>query len=203
MKNEVNVKNVIFDLGAVMFDWNPKKISENFTNDVELQNKIQKELYYHQDWKDFDCALITEEEAIQRASERLDISISDSKELFNQTKKSLILIKDTLNTLKKVKENNLNAYCLSNISPELYKYVSDRHELFELFDGIVTSGAENVGKPGVRIFEIILERYQLEPEQCLFIDDSPANTETARELGFHTVTFIGSKNCYEKIYTYI
>ena len=202
-KKEKKVKHVIFDLGAVMFDWNPKKISQNFTSDAELQNKIQSELYYHQDWIDFDCALITEEEAIERASERLDIPLDSAKDLFKQTKSSLVLIKETFNTLKKVKENNLNAYCLSNISPELFKYLSERNELFELFDGIVTSGAENVGKPGIRIFEILLERYQLEPNQCLFIDDSPANTKTASELGITAITFKGSASCYLKINAHI
>ena len=46
----MNINSVIFDLGAVMFDWNPKKIIENFTNNDELQKRIQSELYNHQDW---------------------------------------------------------------------------------------------------------------------------------------------------------
>lgn len=202
-KSSVKVKHVIFDLGAVMFDWNPEKIAVNFTSDVALQKRIQAELYYHQDWIDFDCALITEKEAIKRASERLEIPLEDAEDLFKQTKNSLVLIKETFNTLKKVKENNLNAYCLSNISPELFTYLKDRNELFEMFDGIVTSGNENTGKPGKRIFEILLERYQLNPEECLFIDDSPKNTETASALGITSITFKGSTNCYQKIHTHI
>ena len=54
------MKNVIFDLGAVMIDWNPQAISEKFTDDVELQKRIQSQLYYHQDWIDFDNAIIVE-----------------------------------------------------------------------------------------------------------------------------------------------
>ncbi|GMR15741.1 MAG: hypothetical protein BMS9Abin31_0028 [Gammaproteobacteria bacterium] len=198
-----NVKNVIFDLGAVMFDWNPKKIAENFTNDIELQNRIQSELYYHQDWMDFDCALITEKEAIERASERLGIYLVDTEKLFQQTKQSLILISRTFEVLKDVKNKKLNAYCLSNISPELFKYLNEQHELFKLFDGIVTSGAENVGKPGKRIFEILFERYDLNPTECLFIDDSEENTATANEFGVTTVTFKASQNCYKTISRYI
>ena len=48
------MKNVIFDLGAVMFNWNPRAIAENFTDNEELQERIQSQLYYHQDWIDFD-----------------------------------------------------------------------------------------------------------------------------------------------------
>ena len=203
MQNEVKIKNVIFDLGAVMFHWNPQKITELFTDDVELQQRIQSELYYHQDWIDFDCALITEKKAIKRASKRLEISLDDANELFKQTKNSLHLIEETFEVLKKVKAKNLNAYCLSNISPELFRYVSDRHDLFDLFDGIVTSGVENVGKPEKRIFEILFERYELNPQECLFIDDSAANTKTAEGFGVTTITFKGTSDCYQKITTYI
>lgn len=199
----MKIKNVIFDLGAVMFEWNPKKITENFTNDVELQKRIQSQLYYHQDWIDFDCALISEKEATKRASERLEIPISDSEELFKQTKESLTLISKTLDVLKDVKNKDLKAYCLSNISPELFNHVSERHDLFTLFDGIVTSGKESVGKPNKQIFDILLSRYDLEAKECLFIDDSIANTTTAAELGIEIITFKGTGDCYNEIYTYI
>jgi len=72
-----------------------------------------------------------------------------------------------------------------------------------LFDGIVTSGEENVGKPGKQIFEILLNRYELEVAECLFIDDSSVNTTTAAKLGIATITFKGSHRCYKKIYAYI
>lgn len=202
-KSSVTIKNVIFDLGAVMFHWNPKKITELFTDDVELQKRIQDELYYHQDWIDFDCGIITEQEAIKRASDRLEISREDAEELFNQTKGSLILIEETFELLQEVKEKYLNAYCLSNISPELFKYLSDRHELFKLFDGIVTSGVENTGKPGKKIFNILFDRYNLNPTECLFIDDSAANTTTAASFGVKTITFKGKDDCYKEIASYI
>lgn len=194
-------KNIIFDLGAVMFNWNPKEISESFTNDIDLQKRIQSQLYYHQDWVDFDCALITEKEAIKRASDRLEITLVETEKLFQKTKESLTLIEKTRDVLHEVKEKNLGAYCLSNISPELFAYVQQRHELFKLFDGIVTSGKEKTGKPNRRIFEILLERYQLNPEECLFIDDSEANTSTAKNIGISSVTFKGLDSCYKEIYT--
>ena len=197
------IKNVIFDLGAVMFHWNPKKITELFTDDVELQQRIQSELYYHQDWIDFDNALITEKQATQRASERLEISLPESERLFKETKESLVLITKTFDVLRDVKGKNLQAYCLSNISPELFSYLSERHNLFELFDGIVTSGAENTGKPNKRIFEILLERHKIKAGESLFIDDSVANTATAKKLGISVVTFKGLESCYNSIYKYL
>lgn len=115
----------------------------------------------------------------------------------------MVLISKTKQVLKDVKDNKMNAYCLSNISPELFHHLKSQHDLFELFDGIVTSGVENVAKPDKRIFEILFERYQLIPDECLFIDDSAANTKTATELGVTSITFKGSADCYQKIYAYI
>lgn len=202
MKNKT-IKNVIFDLGAVMFEWNPQAITSNFTDDPDLQQRILSDFYYHQTWMDFDCGHITENEAIKRASENLLISEGDAKRLLAQTKESLVLIADTRNVLTTVKDKNMNAYCLSNISPELFEYLSHRHDLFEQFDGIVTSGVENVSKPGKRIFEILFERFKLNPRECLFIDDSADNTATAEEFGVTTITFKGSADCYRKISAYI
>ena len=202
-EKKLNIQNVIFDLGAVMFDWNPASISKKFTADTDLQQSIQSQLYYHRDWIDFDNGIIDEKEATRRASERLGISLTEAQRLFKEIKASLKLITKTLDVLHQVKSKNLKAYCLSNISPELFEHLYNQHDLFEMFDGIVTSGVENTGKPGRRIFEILLERYQLNPKECLFIDDSHANTKTARELGITTVTFKGLDTCYKEIYTHI
>ena len=65
------------------------------------------------------------------------------------------------------------------------------------------SGVENVGKPGKRIFEILFERYNLNPKECLFIDDNIENTETASSFGVTSITFKGSDDCYKKISEYI
>lgn len=202
MKNKT-IKNVIFDLGAVMFQWNPQAITNKFTDDVDLQKRILSDFYYHQTWMDFDCGHITENEAVKRASESLLISEDDATRLLEQTKESLVLIPDTRDVLTMVKDKNMNAYCLSNISPELFEYLSHRHDLFEQFDGIVTSGVENVSKPGKRIFEILFERFKLNPQECLFIDDSADNTATAEEFGVTTITFKGTADCYQKISTFV
>lgn len=199
----MSVKNIIFDLGAVMFDWNPKLISETFTADIELQNRIQNELFFHQNWLDFDCGLVTEEEATIIASEQLSLSLAESKRLFELVKISLVLLPQTEQVLKTVKEKNLKAYCLSNISPALFNHLSAKHGLFGLFDGVVTSGAEKTAKPGKRIFKILCERFELDPSECLFIDDSAANTKTATELGITSITFKGLSSCYEEIYKHI
>jgi len=197
------MKNVIFDLGAVMFEWNPKNIAVKFTQNTDLQHRIQQELFFHKNWMDFDCGLVSETEAIKIAAKQLNIAEDESTRLFQEVKDSLVLIEKTKDVLQYVKNNNMNAYCLSNISPELFNHLEAQHDLFQLFNGIVTSGEENTAKPGKHIFEILMQRFNLKENDCLFIDDSAANTATAREMGITCVTFKGSEDCYQKIYSHI
>ncbi len=73
----------------------------------------------------------------------------------------------------------------------------------DLFDGIVISGIEHIAKPDRKIFEIMLQRHNINPEFSLFIDDSPANTKTARSLNISTVTFAASDDCYLQIHQWL
>lgn len=194
------IKNIIFDLGAVMFNWNPQAIVESFTRDRDLQQRILDDFYFHQNWMDFDCGHITEAQAIQRAVDHLFISTEQATRLLEITKQSLVLIPLTEKLLQDVKQSGLSAYCLSNISPELFEYLSNRNKLFKLFDGIVISGEENIAKPDPAIFEVLLNRFKLTPEECFFIDDSQANTESASKLGISSLTFRASSSCYQQVY---
>lgn len=199
----MKIKNVIFDLGAVLIEWNPEKIVKKFTNDILLQQRILAELYCHQDWLDFDCAKLTEKEIEARTADRLDLSAEETKELFLYTKESLVLIPEMLEVLKNVKDKKLNAYCLSNISPEFLSYLFKRYSFFNLFNGVVTSGKENIAKPNKQIFETLIKRYNLTPQECLFIDDREENTQAASNIGITAVTFVASSESYTEIAAYI
>ncbi|MEL6194951.1 MAG: HAD-IA family hydrolase, partial [Bacteroidota bacterium] len=67
------------------------------------------------------------------------------------------------------------------------------------FEGIVVSGAEKMAKPDKEIFEVILRRYGIEASKALFIDDSQANIETAKGMGFHTIHLTSDKNLPEEL----
>jgi len=193
------LKNVIFDLGAVLVEWNPAAIASSFSDDPDLQSHLINDIYIHQIWSDFDHGLISETEIQQQISEMLAIDTNQAVSLIEHTKQSLKLIPQMLEVLELCKKQQMPSYCLSNISPSFLQHLRQRYSFFELFDGIVTSGEEHIAKPDRRIFEIMLQRYDLNPRHSLFIDDSPANTETARSMNIETVTFEASEDCYLQI----
>ena len=80
-------------------------------------------------------------------------------------------------------------YGLTNWSAEKFEITFKKNDFFKIFKGIVISGVEKEKKPEPRIFNILIDRYNLNPKTTVFIDDSPANIETAKKLGFQTIHF--------------
>jgi 2-haloacid dehalogenase len=95
-------------------------------------------------------------------------------------------IPENVRLLPKLKEK-YKLYGLTNWSAETFPIVFKRYPFFALFDGIVISGVEKMIKPDKKIFEILLERYHLEAENALFIDDNKKNIQAAKEMGFATI----------------
>ena len=91
--------------------------------------------------------------------------------------------------LREVKAAGLRCLALSNMEPATFATRRTRFAFMDWFDGFVISGIEGVAKPDRRIFEILLHRYRLEPAATVFIDDSPANVDTARGLGLIAVRY--------------
>ena len=76
---------------------------------------------------------------------------------------------------------------LTNWSAETFPIAWDMYPFFRIFEGIVISGEEKLKKPDERIFRLLLERYDLVADECLFIDDSPVNVRSAEQLGFEVI----------------
>jgi 2-haloacid dehalogenase len=86
-------------------------------------------------------------------------------------------------------KGEIDLYALTNWSHQTFPIAQDNYNFLDLFKGIVVSGVEKMKKPDVSIYLVIMERYDLEPENTLFIDDSLPNVEVAKDLGFKTIHF--------------
>ncbi len=81
-------------------------------------------------------------------------------------------------------------YCITNFSGPKFELSQARYPFLKGFDGIIVSGDEKVLKPEPEIYNLLLNRYGLEAEDCIFIDDSQANVEGARAVGMHAIHFV-------------
>ena len=101
-----------------------------------------------------------------------------------------ILNEKLLNFIRKEKQNGSKIAVLSNVAQYSFDQFFSEEEQAELFDELVLSGNEGVSKPDARIFEIACERLGENPENCVFVDDSPENVLAAEKLGMRGIVYV-------------
>jgi len=197
MKDQ-QIDTVIWDLGGVLIDWNPAYVFDKFFNDTE-KTKYFFENICTSDWNEEQDAgrLITDatdqlvkqhpewEEAIRayygRWTEMLGGPIQETVEIFRELKE----------------KTNLKFYALTNWSGELFPVALERFDFLHWFDGRLVSGDEKTRKPFREIYQLILDRFNIEPSKALFIDDNLRNIKAAEPFGLHCIQFENPKQLRE------
>lgn len=186
-----DIKNIIFDLGGVLIDWNPDYV---FLKVFKGDNLKLKEFY------DKVCTFEWNEN--QDAGYPLDKATEDRIKIFPEYEDQIRMyygkweemiggeIKEVVTILKNlVRENNFRVLALTNWSAETFPIALKKFDFLHLFEGIVVSGTEKTRKPFSDIYEIILNRYNLIATESIFIDDNIRNIKAANKFGIKTIHF--------------
>ena len=182
-------KNIIFDLGNVVLNYNPeeyliKKINDKNKVEIALNN-----IFKSNEWKMLDRGIITEEEAKRVIKNRV-IDNSEIIDLaFENWYDMLRPIEETIELINKLKKNGYKIYYLSNFNSKV----------FEEFYGGIVSFKEKLLKPEKEIYMKLLEEYNLNPEECIFIDDMLINIEGAKAVNIKGIQFISTKDLIYKL----
>jgi 2-haloacid dehalogenase len=184
------IKAIIFDYGNVLLEWNPRFIYDRyFPNDPEGMERFFKEVNFA-DWnlqQDKGRPFKEGVAVLSREFPHYSHLIQAFHDLWIDSVGGAIA--GTVDILKRLKQAGYPVYGLSNWSAETFPYMRQRHEFFDLFDDMVISGEVGHVKPEPEIFQILLDKIGSPAEECLFIDDSPANIGQAQKLGFATILF--------------
>lgn len=188
------IKNFVFDLGRVLVDFYPIPYMEQLGLDDETINKLKEIIFKSQDWVDYDSGILLHNtDIIQKlAKEHPELEEEIKLVLQDDWVKVHKLREDMADYLISLKKEGYNIYILSNISIDSYEYVSN-YDFFNYIDGGVYSYEVKVSKPNELIYKILLQRYNLVPEETIFIDDSLKNIEAAEKLGINGVQHIDLK----------
>ena len=182
------IKNIIFDFGGVLIDWNPAYLyRKEFDNESEMNYFLEN--------------ICTPEWNIQQDAGR---PLAEATKLLQQEHpgyKELIglyygrweemlggLYEDNIQLLHQLKEN-YSLYGLTNWSAETIKIAYSKYDFFNHLKGIVVSGDEKLIKPDPKIYQVILDRYNLKAKESVFIDDNIENVKAAQKMGFETIHF--------------
>jgi len=186
----MNIKAVIFDLGRVLIDWNPDYVFDKMFRDEKrkkhfyqnictpdwnekqdagrsLQEATEELLQKHPDWKEYIEAYYG------RWEEMLGGPIHETVEIFRELKQ----------------KDHLKLYALTNWSAETFPVALDKYDFLHWFDGRLVSGEEKTRKPFPEFYHLMLRRFNLKPEETLFIDDNERNVKAAQELGIRSIQF--------------
>jgi len=188
------INTVIFDLGAVLIDWNPHHLYRSlFTNELEMKdflanictsdwNEEQDAGRSLQEGTDLLVAQYPEHEANIRAFysrwvEMLGEPLHGTVEIFKQLKAS----------------GRYKIYALTNWSAETFPFALERYDFLSWFDGIVMSGAEKMRKPSPAFYQLLLDRYNVKASESLFIDDNYRNVLAAEKMGIKSIHFASAE----------
>jgi len=193
------VRNVIFDLGGVVLDWNPAAIVALFEPVPERQAALRHALFGHADWRLFDRGTLTEPELIQRLQTRLGSTRAEVEAILEAIRNSLVEKPETLELIRTLQGQGTPLYCLSNMPETIYTHLRQRHSFWDAFSGIVISGEVQMMKPEPEVFMHLLATFGLRAEESVFIDDLPANIESARQVGLHAICFKDAAQCRREL----
>jgi putative hydrolase of the HAD superfamily len=193
------VRNVIFDLGGVVFDWNPDHIVSRVQPLPELRAALKEALFGHTDWRLFDRGTLTEAELIERLQLRLGATRQEVDSILDAVRNSLVEKPETVKLLRALQEQGTPLYCLSNMPASVYTHLRQRHHFWDAFSGIVISGEVKMMKPEPEVFMHLLATFNLRPEECVFIDDLRTNIESAMQVGLHTIWFKDAVQCRREL----
>jgi 2-haloacid dehalogenase len=180
---------VVFDLGGVLIDWNPRYLYRKLLDDEAAMERFLAEVCT-MDWHHaHDLGVPPEQNARE-----LIAAHPDQAELiwaWSQRSEEMIggPIDGTVELLRALKAAGVPCYALTNMERETYPLRRERFDFLGWFDGTVVSGFEGAAKPDVRVFELLMDRFGLTPSETVMIDDAPRNVEAARRAGMQAVQF--------------
>ncbi len=187
--------NIVFDLGGVVVNWQPDALVARVFEDTNTQDLVKKEVIGHDDWVELDRGSITLEQAVYRGSARTGLPHGDIERLFDAVPPSLTPIDATIELIHELSKTKNRLFVLSNMHLASIAYLEQRHTFWGVFDGIVISSRIRKVKPEIQIYEYLLNSYQLEPRDTVFIDDLRENLATASSIGIQTIWFTDAAQC--------
>lgn len=183
------IKAVIFDIGNVLTDFAWQEMYKEKGLSGETFERVAKATVQSPFWCELDRGVMTFDEVMERFVS-LDKEMQDEiRRVLTDTHGIVTGRAYAIPWVCSLKEQGLKVYVLSNFSEKIWKDCKDALEFFEYTDGGIISYKEHLIKPDPAVYKLLLKRYGLEEDECVFIDDLKENVEAATTLGIHGIIF--------------
>ena len=177
----------LFDLGGVFFDWDPNHFYKNVFENIEEREFFLAEVCNDQ-WNFQQDAGRSIAEAELELIPKFPHYEKEIKMYYKNHRKMIRgVFEESIDILKKLKDKNYECYVLSNWSAETFAGMTDDYPFLKLFDGLLISGEDKLMKPDSAIYELAINRFNLNPNETVFIDDKLENIQAAKNLKLLTI----------------
>lgn len=194
------IKNIIFDMGRVLLQFDPYVSLNTYCETKEAKEILYKELFHGPEWIMGDEGKITNGQRFELVKERVPKELHPTLKLVVENWEMCMKpVEGALDFYALVKEKGYHTFVLSNACNRFYGYFPRFYDM-RSFDGVVVSSDVKMIKPNPAIYEYILKTYHLTPSECLFIDDVAENIEAARKAGMKGIVF---QNNYEDVKAFL
>ena len=185
------IKNIVFDMGGVLIRFDPPYFIQRLGITGEDAALLHREVFRTVEWVKLDRGTLTEEEAVARMCARLPSRLHDAAaKLVAMWDRPILPFEGMAELIRELKEGGYGIYLLSNAFTRQHEYWP-RVPGSEYFDDTLISADVKLIKPDHAIYHLMLEKFGLKGEECVFIDDLPTNIEAAVDCGINGVVFHG------------
>lgn len=190
---------VVFDLGGVLIDWNPRHLYRKIFPDEAEMERFLSEVCPPQ-WNALQDAGRPIAEAVAERTALFPDQADAIRAFYGRWEEMLNgAIGGTVDILHALRDRGTPLYALTNWSAETFPRALDIFDFLGVFEDILVSGQEGMAKPDPAIYRRLLERHGMRPGDCLFIDDAPRNVAAARAVGMHAVHFRSAEGLREDL----
>ena len=183
------IKNIIFDFGGVLLDWNPHYLYDPYFGDVEKAEWFLANICTYPWNAQHDAGKPVAEGTVELIAQYPEWE-KEIRMYYDEFEKMLSgQIAGMEDYIKELKGRGFRIYGLSNWSVETFAMIRPKYPILDLMEDMVISGKEKVMKPDAKIYQIALQRFGIKPEESVFIDDNVNNIVGCEAVGIHGIVF--------------
>lgn len=194
------INTVIFDIGMVLVYFRWRELFADLGFAGEKFDKIASATVHNPWWNEFDKGLMSVEEVVAKYVESAPEYREEIEKIYEYSDKFIEMYEYTPGWIEQLKERGYKVYILSNWSKPAYEANKNTHMKFlEETDGGILSFREGMIKPNPAIYQLLCDRYQINQNEAVFLDDNEANIRAAGEFGLNTIHFKNYEQAREEL----
>lgn len=193
------IRTIVFDIGNVLISWDWREMLRSMQLPEEEINALGCAVFQHEDWNEMDRGVLTEDEILKRFQKRVPQYADELKDILYGIYRRIPTCCYTASWITELKEKGYRVYYLSNYGGFTRELSRDALSFTELMDGGLFSYEVQMLKPNRWIFAEFCRRFDVKPEEAVFLDDNAANVAAAKEMGFSAIRFTSYEEAVKKL----